>query len=221
MICHHGFYHIVNLGEWERRKEGTSFRRRGKALRNMIFVVKSTKHGMQGRLLMFQEQPFEVQTNYAGARALRCNFDVKDLRRVLPEKLWKPAEESCPSLRVDENRSKEMGYMGAYEWDGEGFEAREGDSRMREPSHWGQDKAPEEWRQAFLAALEPEHAILHDHPFICSECGAPHHKQPGESGHLCECLECECERAGIAAFADSINTGFYVNSYTTKQCPSM
>ena len=111
--------------------------------------------------------------------------------------------------------------MGAYELGGEGFEAREGDSRMREPSQWGQDVAPEEWRQAFLAALEPEHAILHDHPFICSECGAPHHKQPGENGHLCECLECECERAAIAAFADSINTGFYVNSYTTKQCPTM
>ena len=28
-------------------------------------------------------------------------------------------------------------------------------------------------------------------------------------------------RASIAAFADSINTGFYVNSYTTKQCPTM
>ena len=28
-------------------------------------------------------------------------------------------------------------------------------------------------------------------------------------------------RASTAAFADSINTGFYVNSYTTKQCPTM
>ena len=37
----------------------------------------------------------------------------------------------------------------------------------------------------------------------------------------CICLQCECTRATTAAFADAINTGFYVNSYTTKQCPTM
>ena len=37
----------------------------------------------------------------------------------------------------------------------------------------------------------------------------------------CDCLKCECLKASIAAFADAINTGFYVNSYTTKQCPTM
>ena len=37
----------------------------------------------------------------------------------------------------------------------------------------------------------------------------------------CTCLQCDCTRASIAAFADAINTGFYVNSYTTKQCPTM
>ena len=42
-ICRHGFYYIVNLGEWADRKEGISFRRRGKALRNSIFVVKQNK----------------------------------------------------------------------------------------------------------------------------------------------------------------------------------
>ena len=31
----------------------------------------------------------------------------------------------------------------------------------------------------------------------------------------------ECFRKCIAAFGDAINTGFYVNSYTTKQCPTM
>ena len=44
-----------------------------------------------------------------------------------------------------------------------------------------------------------------------------------EGPHLadCECVMCECIRASVAAFADAINTGFYVNSYTTKQCPTM
>lgn len=31
-ICRHGFYYIVNLGGWERRSDGISFRRRAKAL---------------------------------------------------------------------------------------------------------------------------------------------------------------------------------------------
>ena len=39
-ICRHGFYYMINLGQWERRKEGICFRRRGKAPRNMRFVVK-------------------------------------------------------------------------------------------------------------------------------------------------------------------------------------
>ena len=48
-ICRHGFYYIVNLSDWESRHDGVSFRRQGKALRNAMFVVKQTKHGMQGR----------------------------------------------------------------------------------------------------------------------------------------------------------------------------
>lgn len=63
---------------------------------------------MQGRLLQLQEQPFEVQTHNSGAAALRCNFDVQDLRRVLPDHLWKPDDATYPSLHVDESRAKEM-----------------------------------------------------------------------------------------------------------------
>jgi len=37
-ICRHGFYYICNLGDWDRRADGISFRRRGKALRNSVFV---------------------------------------------------------------------------------------------------------------------------------------------------------------------------------------
>ena len=176
-ICRHGFYYIVNLGDWSRRKEGISFRRRGKALRDMIFVVKSTKHEMQGRLLMFQEQPFEVQTNYAGASALRSNFDVQDLRRVLPEKLWNLNEENYPSLRADENRSKEMGYMGVYEWDGEAFVGRGSDASSREPTQWTDEKTREQWRQAFLTALQRDDADSDgdsdDKLFKCQHCHAP------------------------------------------------
>ena len=142
---------------------------------------------MQGRLLMFQEQPFEVQTNYAGSGALRCNFDVQDLRRVLPESLWKLEEEASPSLPVDEARAKEIGYMGVYEWDGEDFVTRAGDASSREPTQWVDEKTREQWRQAFLAALATDHGGQDAKPFKCRECGAPHHKDLGEAGHPCQC----------------------------------
>ena len=92
---------------------------------------------MQGRLLLLQEHPFEVQTNYAGAAALRCNFDVQDLRRVLPESLWKQTDECLPCLRADEDRAKEMGYMGYWEWDGEAFVDRE---CSEEATQWADER---------------------------------------------------------------------------------
>ena len=69
---------------------------------------------------------------------------------------------------------------------------------------WRDDKTPSEWRQAFLEAFAKDEAADGD-----------------DHERTCECLQCECLRASIATSADSINTGFYVNSYTTKQCPTM
>eukprot|EP00974_Lingulodinium_polyedra_P096606 9365518-Lingulodinium_polyedra.AAC.1 len=51
-ICRHGFYYVVVLADWRRR-------RRGKPLRNVLFIVRETKFGMQGRLLGFQQHPSE------------------------------------------------------------------------------------------------------------------------------------------------------------------
>ena len=50
-MCRHGFDYIVSLADFRRR-------RRGKALRNALFVVKQDKYGMQGSVLHFQEDPF-------------------------------------------------------------------------------------------------------------------------------------------------------------------
>ena len=90
-ICRHGFYYIVTLGDWRRR-------RRGKALRNALFVVKQSKYGMQGRVLHFQEHPFECISNHAGVAAMRCNLDVQCLRRVLPEEHWMMADDTMPHI---------------------------------------------------------------------------------------------------------------------------
>ena len=63
-ICRHGFYYITHLADWRRRRQG-------KWLRNALFVVKATEYGMQGRILGFQEHPFECQSNYAGSSTMR------------------------------------------------------------------------------------------------------------------------------------------------------
>ena len=92
-------------------------RRRGKPLRNAFFVVKQTKYGMEGRVMLFQEHPFECQSNYAGIAGLRCNFDIQDLRRVLSPQHWLQDDDELPHLGARDD----WGYMNIYEWDGEGF----------------------------------------------------------------------------------------------------
>ena len=134
-----------------------------------MFIVQQTKHGMQGRLLLFQEHPFEVQTNYAASCALRCNFDVQDLRRVLPEELWRldDAPLNLPSLRIDEDRDKEMGYMGNYEWDGETFVLRDSNRALgeaRDPVIWRDECRMFLWTPCLdfdlLQFFEIEHSLL-------------------------------------------------------------
>ena len=54
-ICRHGLYHAIGLEDWMRR-------RRGKALRNALFIVQADEYGMRGRILQLQEHPFECQS---------------------------------------------------------------------------------------------------------------------------------------------------------------
>jgi len=154
-ICRHGFYHIIHLSESGQRTsktDGLTFRRRGKALRNAVFVVQSSNHCMQGRLLMLQEHPFEVQTNYAGSAALRCNFDVQDLRRVLSEHLGRTM--SMPGACCSEEREKEFGYMATFEWDADAYVER----GPVETEHWQDDHSHHDWRVLFLKHLNHERA---------------------------------------------------------------
>ena len=123
-ICRHGFYYIISLADWRRR-------RRGKALRNAFFVVKQKTFGMQGRLLLFQEHPFECPSNYAGSAAMRCNLDVQDLRRVLPEDCWLRDDEELPHL----GGRPDFGYMNTYEWDGETYVPRRGPAKGPLPAN--------------------------------------------------------------------------------------
>ena len=107
-ICRHWFYYVIHLADdWKRRRQG-------KYLRNALFVVKVSDYGMQGRLLGFQEHPYECASNYPSAASMRCNLDVQDLRRVLPEEHWLDDDEELPSL----GERTTWGYMQHHEWDG-------------------------------------------------------------------------------------------------------
>ena len=107
---------------------------------------------MQGRVLHFPEHPIECQSNYAGVGSIRCNLDVQDLRRVLPEDGWLQEGGSLPHI----GDRKEWGYMNVYEWNGSTYTNRlpeettlEGKTPERWSDHWTHD----EWRTLFLQLL--------------------------------------------------------------------
>ncbi|CAK0887182.1 unnamed protein product [Prorocentrum cordatum] len=191
-ICRHGFYYIVTLADWRRR-------RRGKPLRNAMFAVRSSTHGMQGRLLHFQLHPSECITNYAGAAAGRFNLDAQDLRRV-----------SDPKARLDEGEvlphvgsQPKLGYMGTCELgDADAYVNRP--EVPEKPLAWTDDCSPEEWRDIMLQC-QTEDAEGED----------------ADDVDAADTFADQLELDAQAAFSDGLNTGFYINSYTTKQCPSM
>ena len=192
-ICRHGFYYVVALEDWHRR-------RRGKPLRNAFCIVQQSKFGMQGRLLQFQEHPFECQSNYGALAAFRSNFDLQDLRRVWPQELWLCEEEELPHIGARPN----WGYMDVYEWNGEEYIPRRDPAKPKlseQPLRWGGETRLEEWRQILLRCLTS-----------CSD-----GDDRSEGGGLLSQLECHA----TASFSDGINTGFYINAYTTKHCPTM
>ena len=191
-ICRHGFYHVIHLADdWKRRRQG-------KYLRNALFIVKKTEYGMQGRILGFQEHPFECLSNYASAALMRCNLDVQDLRRVLPEEFWLNEDEELPSL----GERSTWGYMQQYEWDGKAYVSRHRTQTPHKEGYgWEDNMRPEEWRKLLIQLMEER----------LSPDGSD-----GPDPDLENLL-----RLSVASFSDGVNTGYYINTYTTKQCPTM
>jgi hypothetical protein len=192
-ICRHGYYYVISLADFRRR-------RRGKPLRNALFVIRKTGFGMEGRLMLFQEHPFECQSNYAGIGANRCNLDVQDLRRVLSPKHWLQDGEELPQLGA----RQDWGYMNIYEWDGEEYVPRRADSAGTQSTHqskWESELTPQEWREIFL------------------RCCSTDVDQQGDAE--IDAVVQQLQQEAIASFSDGINTGFYINAYTTKQCTTM
>ena len=191
-ICRHGFYYVVSLEDWHRR-------RRGKALRNSICIVQQSKIGIQGRLLPIQEHPFECQSNYAAVAALRCNFDMQDLRRVLPATFWLEGE--LPHI----GDRPSWGYMNAFEWDGDEWVLRRYHSEESSPAE------ESIWVSNALSLQQWRNIVL-----TCSEKCTSGRRPLALSAEVAE-MSAEL----IAAFSDGRNTGFYINSYTAKSLPPM
>jgi hypothetical protein len=194
-ICRHGFYYMVVLTEDFR------LRRKGKPLRNYLMILKGNSFGMQGRLLPFQKTPFEVLSNFGGTTTWRSNLDLQDMRRVLPESMWLPEGETLPHL----GDQPDWGHMNKYEWTGEAYEEKP-NLEGQDPHMWTDFVTASEWREMLLD-LHRQH----------QKPAAPDGGQSAATDPLLS----ELSGYAHAAFADGINTGFYVNCYTTKQCPTM
>ena len=131
---------------------------------------------------------------------MRCNFDLQDLRRVLLEEHWLTSEEEMPHI----GNRPDWGYMNHYEWDGKQYVSRkrtEGAELADQPLQWDDELGPEEWRRILLDCLKN-----------CNDAPLDEDDQM---------LQRELDRDMSAAFCDGISTGFYINSYTTKYCPTM
>ena len=91
--------------------------------------------------------------------------------------------------------------MREYEWDGEEYVLRRTATNDSPLSKWNDELSPAEWRDIFLKCLSSEDLQNEDSEFA-------------------ELVE-EMQQEATASYSDGINTGFYINAYTTKQCPSM
>ena len=89
--------------------------------------------------------------------------------------------------------------MNIYEWNGSSLETRLSDGATLQDQDlvlWTDDWPHEDWRFIILSVLEKNPCPVDDE----------HKKLLVEAA---------------AQFGDGINTGFYINSYTTKHCPTM
>ena len=223
-ICRHGFYHVVNVFE------GCRVRRKGKALRPSIHIGSEAEadYGMQGRMRPIQLTPFECQTCYGGLVAGRHNLDLQDMRRVLDPALWLDSEEHLPHVGFTDS----LGYMAWYEWNGKAYEVRS-DAPSTSVSWLNRRDWAPDFRSAWLTAhqqfMEKEGEAVtsdaqdEDAPMPPAEDG----QQDAEMATAEETDDSTAEltraiRCGISeAFCDGINSGFYINSYTTKPGPGL
>ena len=198
-ICRHGFYHVVHV------TEGCRVRRKGKALRPCIHVCSEleVEYGQAGRLRPIQLSPFECQSSFGGLVAGRHNLDLQDMRRVLDPKLWALDDDFLPRTGVTEH----LGYMAKYEWAAGQYEERPG--TPQEAISWlGSRALAKDSRKAWLMAHEKQ---------VLQTSDVPEDAERETDRDFVRAIRC-----GVSdAFSDGINSGYYINSYTTKPGPGL
>ena len=179
--------------------EGCRVRRKGKALRPCVHVCGELEleYGQAGRLRPIQLSPFECQSSFGGLVAGRHNLDLQDMRRVLDPKLWALDDDLLPHIGVTEH----LGYMAKYEWAASQYEERVG--TPKEAISWLCTRSlATGFRKAWLLAHEQR---------------VPEEAELVTDRDLVRAIRC-----GVSdAFSDGINSGFYINSYTTKPGPGL
>lgn len=94
--------------------------------------------------------------------------------------------------------------MNVFEWGGEDYVPRRGYASEDMPSEgasFRDELSAEEWRSITLQCLQAPD----------DEGAVPEHTE----------LADELEQEAVASFSDGVNIGFYINAYTTRQCPTM
>ena len=82
--CRHECFHSVQVPEQVKNPEAKPRLVEGKRLRATVTILEDAETNMKGRVLPIQTQPFEGRTQYYGLACLRCNWDVQDVRCILP-----------------------------------------------------------------------------------------------------------------------------------------
>ena len=204
-ICRHNFYHVITLFD----EDGNEVRRRrrGKQLQGCLAIMVDTRYSMAGRVLTFQQHPFERPTNYAALVAARCNVDVQDMRRVLPPRLWVPAEElsGAPPLDPSDVTSAVP-------------PQKIRDFSIGQREDWG-------WMQHMGTTTHRKHTVLvfNEWQQIFQDLANRGEAAPtlADSDDECTQLANAANAAAKAVFVDAHNTGYYINAYTTKLNPTM
>ena len=133
----------------------------------------------------------------------RHNLDLQDMRRILDAKYWNEEEEPLPHVGFMDS----LGYMGKYEWAGDQYEERP--EAPPKAVSWLDNRAlAKSFRLAYVAA--------HEKTVIGSSSTSQESDTPADHEFV------RAIRCGVKeAFCDGINSGFYVNSYTTKPGPGL
>ncbi len=161
---------------------------------------------MAGRIITHQTHPFGTITNYAALVAVRCNVDVQDMRRVLPPIFWMSEEELELNLPSRENN---LEIHGAYP-------PRVKDCSLGAQENWGFFK--------YLATTElstHQHTILNNWSSAFTHLSRLSSIDDDDDDDEHFLLKAASAKGALATFVDAHNTGYYVNSYTTKLNPTM